>query len=146
MERCFAAVQTHRHMRRAERQHHRVLGSGAWRASACAASPGRRRLRDVPALGQHQQHGGADRRPAPISGIRRDEVETERAGVLARGPPTSKRRDRLPPPCFSLASAASISDRLCRAYHNTQLCGVWGVDARIKCHPSANARMDELER
>jgi hypothetical protein len=84
----------------------------------------------VPALGQHQQHGGADRRPAPISGIRRDEVETGRAGVLARGPSTSKRRDRLPTPCFFLASAASISDRLCWAFQIRQLCDFAGGCAR----------------
>ncbi len=54
---------------------------GAWRAVAGAASPGRRRLRDVPALRHHQQRGGADRRLAPISGIRRDPSRTARPEI-----------------------------------------------------------------
>jgi hypothetical protein len=98
--------QTHRHMRRAERQQFRPLETPTAR--------------------------GVDRRPAPISGIRRDEVEIGRAGVLARGPLTSKRRDRLPPPCFFLASSASISDRLCWSYHNRQLCDMTVAPERAR--------------
>jgi hypothetical protein len=35
----------------------------------------------------------------------------------------AERRDRLPPPCFILASVVSISRRLGRSCHNRQLCG-----------------------
>jgi hypothetical protein len=47
-------------------------------------------VRDVPALRQHQQHGGADRCPSPISSVRRDEVQTARAEYWREARRTSK--------------------------------------------------------